>query len=270
LDQSYIEILAKKIHDIQGLSFSELKEKNQDLGVRVDPLSQAELKLVHSDRFFAANLFDHTILSPSASFDQVEEVCGDAILNRFYSVCVSSYNLPVAVKILSGGPTKAISVVGFPVGNILTSVKAKEAAAVVDDGAKEIDMVINVAALQSEAYGEVFYDIFSVVEAAKGKPVKVILETYLLDPDQIILGCLLAAKAGAAFVKTSTGFFGGASLESVRLMSQVVGGIMGIKASGGIGNWENFIEYLKAGATRIGASASCQVLEDRFRDQAMA
>lgn len=266
MDQMHLDSLAKKIQDVHGCSFADLKDKNQKLGITVDPLNEDSLNLVRSDKFFAAKLLDHTILSPGASCAQVMKVCEEASSYGFYSACVSSYNLPVAEKRLSGSDVKAISVVGFPIGNILTSVKVNETGAVIRAGAKEVDMVINVAALQAETYHKVFDDISSVVGVARDLPVKVILETSLLNSDQIVLGCLLSVKAGAAFVKSSTGFFGAPSLDDVRLMSQVVGGVMGVKASGGIRDWENFNDFLKAGATRVGASASCQIIQEHFNE----
>jgi len=208
-----------------------------------------------------ASKIDHTLLKPDATVDEVKRVCEEARKYHFATVCLNSMHIAVASQILKGSSTKPIAVVGFPLGTAASVAKAFEAREAIRLGAQEIDMVINIGALKGRDYALVFDDIKQVVEASKPFGVKVILETSSLNEDQKITGCALAKAAGAAFVKTSTGFAaGGATVEDVALMRRIVGPDMGVKASGGIRTYEDAVNMIAAGATRIGASASIAIV----------
>ena len=213
---------------------------------------------------FAA-LIDHTLLRPEATRADILQLCEDARQYGFASVCVNPCWVPLAARQLRGTAVKVCSVVGFPLGATLSAVKRQETAQAIKLGAQEIDMVINVGALRGGDLEAVRLDIRGVVDAshAGGALVKVILETALLNDEQKVAGCLLAQGAGADFVKTSTGFGpGGATVHDVELMRFVVGASLGVKAAGGIRTPEDLARMLSAGATRIGASASVQILEE--------
>ena len=221
-------------------------------------------RLTAVDQSIAA-LIDHTLLRPEATRDQVEKLCQEALRFRFASVCVNPAWVPLCARLLHGSPVKVCTVVGFPLGATLTEAKRDETEAAVKLGAQEIDMVIQVGALRSGDLDLVYHDIRAVVEAAHagGAIVKVIIEAAFLTDEQKVLACALARLAGAEFVKTSTGFGpSGATAHDVALMQRVVGGEMGIKAAGGIRNWEDFQKMSAAGATRIGASASVKILDE--------
>ena len=208
-----------------------------------------------------ARMIDHTMLKPDATRADIERVCNEAIEYGFASVCINTTWLPLAVQMLRGSRTMPICVVGFPLGAAVTSAKAAETREAIRLGAAEIDMVINIGALKSGNHDLVLQDIRAVVGAAQGRPVKVILETKMLAREEKIAGCALAKAAGAAFVKTSTGFGGGgATAEDVALMRQVVGPEMGVKASGGVRNEADAKNMIKAGANRLGASASIAIV----------
>jgi deoxyribose-phosphate aldolase len=208
-----------------------------------------------------APLIDHTLLKADASRDDLKKLCDEARKYGFATVCVNAANVRYCAALLEGSSVKAIAVVGFPLGATTPSAKAYEAREAVRNGAAEIDMVINIGALKSRDYAAVLEDILAVVSAAAPRPVKVILETAMLDHDQKVIACALAKIAGAAFVKTSTGFGpGGATVEDVALMRAVVGGEMGVKASGGVRTTEDARAFVAAGATRLGASASVAVV----------
>ncbi|HHX13615.1 MAG TPA: deoxyribose-phosphate aldolase [Clostridiales bacterium] len=207
---------------------------------------------------------DHTMLKADASRAEIEQLCREAIDYGFYAVCVNSANVAPARTLLAGSPVKIASVVGFPLGAMHSDAKAAEAAIAAAEGAAEIDMVLSVGYLKDGHYDQVQSDIARVVRAAAdhGAIVKVILETCLLSDDEIVRACRLAHKAGAAFVKTSTGFStGGATIEHVRLMKQTVGDTLQVKASGGIRTYEQALAMIKAGADRIGASRSVEIVE---------
>lgn len=202
---------------------------------------------------------DHTILKAEASEADIKRICKEAKKYKFYAVCVNSCHVPLAVKELEGTEIKVAAVAGFPLGASLTEVKAMEAELATAFGAEEIDMVINIGALKEGRYDYVRDDIKAVVAAAKknNSIVKVILETCLLTDDEIVKACQLSEIAGAAFVKTSTGFStAGAAAHHVRLMKNTVGNKLQIKASGGIRDKAKAMEMVEAGADRIGASAS--------------
>ena len=174
---------------------------------------------------------------------------------------MNSCNIPLVAKLLKGSSVKPIAVVGFPLGAATIQSKVFEAREAIANGAQEIDMVINIGAMKSKDYKLVFEDIQRVVEASKPHKVKVILETSNLDHDEKIAGCVLSKAAGAAFVKTSTGFGkGGATIEDVELMKRIVGGDMEVKASGGIRSKEDAEAMVKHGASRVGASASIEIV----------
>jgi deoxyribose-phosphate aldolase len=208
-----------------------------------------------------AKLIDHTLLKPEATRDEVVKLCEEARKHRFASVCVNTTWVPLCKALLAGTDVMVCAVVGFPLGAMTPSAKAYEAREAMRQGAKEIDMVINIGALKSRDYETVFEDICKVVKSAAPAAVKVILETSALDTEQKIIGCTLSKLAGAAFVKTSTGFGkGGATVEDVELMRRVVGPDLGVKASGGVRTAEDVLKMAQAGANRIGASASVAIV----------
>jgi len=208
-----------------------------------------------------AGKIDHTLLKPDASYEELIKVCEEAKKYHFATVCVNSSNIPLVAKQLRDSSVKPIAVVGFPLGAATSQSKAFEAGEAVQAGAEEIDMVINIGALNSKDYQKVYDDIKAVVEASKPHKVKVIIETANLNDEEKIIACALAKTAGAAFVKTSTGFGkGGATVEDVRLMRRIVGEEMEVKASGGIHTQEDAEKMIQAGADRIGASASVAIV----------
>ena len=205
-------------------------------------------------------LFDHTILKADATREMVERVCREAREHHFMSVCVNSYYTGFVADELQGSDVRVCTVVGFPLGQMSTKAKAAEARIAVEDGADEIDMVINVGALKGGDDAVVFEDIRAVRKACEGKVLKVIIETCLLNEEEKVRACRLAMEAKADFVKTSTGFStGGATKEDVALMRKTVGDTMGVKASGGIRDKEKAMEMLEAGADRLGTSATIAI-----------
>jgi deoxyribose-phosphate aldolase len=208
-----------------------------------------------------AKLIDHTLLKPEASREEVVKLCEEAKKHRFASVCVNTTWVPLCKAMLAGTQVMVCAVVGFPLGAMTPSAKAYEAREAVRQGAREIDMVINIGALKSKDYETVFEDICRVVKASAPAGVKVILETSSLTQEEKIIGCALSKLAGAAFVKTSTGFAkGGATVEDVALMRSLVGSDVGVKASGGVRTAEDVVKMAQAGANRIGASASVAIV----------
>lgn len=209
-----------------------------------------------------AGVIDHTLLKPEATPIQIQKLCQEAREYQFASVCVNPAYVPLAVSELKNSTVPVCAVVGFPLGNATTAMKTIETRMMVTAGAREIDMVIHVGQLKSGNTDGVRDDIQAVVAAAgQGTLVKVILETCLLTDDEIILGCRLAQAAGAHFVKTSTGFNkAGATEAHVALMRQTVGNRMGVKAAGGIRDFETAMKMVQAGASRIGASASVEIV----------
>ncbi|MBI6872340.1 deoxyribose-phosphate aldolase [Clostridium aciditolerans] len=199
---------------------------------------------------------DHTILKADATSDMVKKLCAEAREYGFASVCVNPYFTSLVSKELEGTDVKTCVVIGFPLGANTKEVKAFETKQAIENGAQEVDMVINVGALKERNYKAVQEDIEAVVKEAKGKAlVKVIIETCLLTDEEKVKACEISKAAKADFVKTSTGFStGGAKKEDVALMRKTVGEDMGVKASGGIRNYETAMEMIEAGANRIGAS----------------
>lgn len=211
-----------------------------------------------------ANYIDHTILKPEAQKDEIIKVCNEAIEHGFYSVCINSCYVPLVKTILENTNVKITSVVGFPLGSMDINAKAFEAKIAVQNGADEIDMVINIGALKNKDYEYVYNDIRKVVEEIYENTVlKVIIETCLLTDEEKKIACRISKEAGANFVKTSTGFsHQGANIEDVKLMRSIVGNEMGVKASGGIRNREIAMQMIEAGASRIGASASVSIVSN--------
>lgn len=210
-----------------------------------------------------AAFIDHTLLKPEAREADFERICREAREHEFATVCVNGSAIPLVARLLEGSEVKPIAVVGFPLGASTMLAKAYETHEAVKAGAREIDMVLAVGRLKDQDYGYVFQDIRHVVEAARPAPVKVILETSLLTREEKIIACAIAREAGAAFVKTSTGFSSaGATVEDVTLMRAVVGPEMGVKASGGIRSLKDALAMIGAGANRIGASASVAIVTE--------
>ena len=206
---------------------------------------------------------DHTILKANATREQVKKLCDEAAEHGFASVCVNSCWVPLCAERLVGTGVSVCTVIGFPLGAMSTAGKAAEAAAAVADGADELDMVINVGWLVAGEDDLVRDDIAAVVAAAKGRCVKVIIETCLLDDEQKARACELSAEAGATFVKTSTGFStGGATVRDVALMARTVAGRCKVKASGGIHTAAEAQAMIDAGAERIGTSSGIAIVSD--------
>jgi deoxyribose-phosphate aldolase len=211
-----------------------------------------------------AGLIDHTLLKPEASRDEIRKLCEEAARFGFASVCINPWNVPLAAELLRDTNVKVCTVVGFPLGATLPRVKIHEAEEAIKVGAQEIDMVINIGALKSGQDDVVESDIRGVVEASHrgGAICKVILETALLTMEEKVRGSVASKRAGADFVKTSTGFStAGATAEDVALMRAVVGSEIGVKAAGGVRSFEDLKKMVCAGATRIGASASVKIME---------
>lgn len=213
--------------------------------------------------FPIGSYIDHTYLKPDATSATIETLCLEAVNHGFYSVCVNSFWVPRCRAILTGTGVKICAVVGFPLGANLSGVKADEAVKAVEAGAAEIDMVMNVGLLLEGDYDGVKRDIAEVVRAVKGQAaVKVILETGLLDDEQKRVACRIAVEAGAAFVKTSTGFGpGSATVEDVRLMRSEVPESVGVKASGGIRDLSAALRMIEAGANRLGTSSGIAIVK---------
>jgi len=211
-----------------------------------------------------ARYVDHTLLKPDATSDQIAQLCYEARKFEFASVCVNPTHVKLCANLLKGSSVDVCTVIGFPLGASSPAVKAFETETALKDGATEIDMVINIGALKAKDFDLVAQDINGVVRTAHaaGAIVKVIIETALLDENEKVTACLLSKEAGADFVKTSTGFSGGgATVEDIALMRKVVGPEMGVKASGGVRNYEDARNMVKAGATRIGASAGVKIVQ---------
>lgn len=211
-----------------------------------------------------AKYIDHTILKPEATTEVVKSLCEEAKEYGFASVCVNACHAALVSKELEGTEVKTCVVVGFPLGATTKEVKAFETTQAINDGANEIDMVINVGALKDKNYDLVKEDIKAVVDAAKNRAiVKVIIETCLLTEEEKIKACEISKEVGADFVKTSTGFStGGATKEDIALMRKTVGKDMGVKASGGIRDYNTAMDMINAGASRIGASASIAIVKE--------
>lgn len=205
---------------------------------------------------------DHTLLKAKATRSEIERLCQEAKKYQFMSVCVNPYWVAYANELLHDTSVKVCTVIGFPLGANTSSVKAFEAKEAVKTGADEVDMVINVGLVKDGLWEQVQADIKAVVDSAKPALVKVIIETCLLEHDEIVNSCQAAQQAGADFVKTSTGFStGGATVDDVALMRQTVGPDMGVKASGGIHTFEEAQALIEAGASRLGASKGVAIVQ---------
>ena len=210
-------------------------------------------------------MIDSTNVKATASRSDIEKLCKDAVHHGFGCVCVNPIYVKLASQLLKDSDVKVCSTVGFPFGATLPEIKALEAIKAVENGAQELDMVINLSALKSGNYEAVKKDIAAVVDAKRLDErviVKVIIETACLMDEEKVVACKLAKDAGADFVKTCTGFFGkGATVEDVRLMRQTVGEAMGVKAAGGIRTYADAVAMIRAGANRIGTSTAVQIIE---------
>ena len=209
-----------------------------------------------------AKYIDHTILKPNASVEDVRRICEEAKKYKFASVCVNPSYIKFVSELLNGSGVTPCCVIGFPLGACTPESKAAEAADAVLNGAKEVDMVINVGAIKSNDWGQVKRDIEGVVAASRGRAiVKVIIETCLLTDEEKVKACTVSKIAGAHFVKTSTGFStGGATVADVKLMRQTVGDSMGVKASGGIKDYKTALAMIQAGASRLGTSSGVDIV----------
>lgn len=210
-----------------------------------------------------AQLIDHTLLKADATAADIEILCREARQHQFHGVCVNGSRIELASSLLADSGIKVVCVVGFPLGAMDADVKRFETEAAVDNGAQEIDVVLNLGKLKENDSAFLLRELRDIVEAADGRPVKVILETGLLTREGKILACQIAVESGAAFVKTSTGFSGaGATAEDVRLMREAVGSKIGVKASGGIRSLKTALSLIEAGANRLGVSASVEVARE--------
>lgn len=209
-----------------------------------------------------AKFIDHTQLKPESTREQIDKIINETKEYGFKSICVNPTHVKYSAEQLKGTDVLVCTVIGFPLGASTKEVKAFETKNAIENGASEIDMVINIGALKDGRLDEVKDDIESVVKASNGKTVKVIIETVLLSDEEKVTACKIAKEAGADFVKTSTGFAGGgATASDVKLMKDTVGEALEVKASGGVRNLEDFNNMLEAGATRIGASAGVQIIQ---------
>ena len=208
-----------------------------------------------------AAFIDHTLLKPDASPAQIEKLCAEAREHKFFSVCVNGSWVACARHLLEDSDVKVASVVGFPLGAMAGDVKRFETETAVDDGAHEIDVVLNIARLKAGEDKNVLRELIDVVEAADERTVKVILETCLLTDEEKVRACQLVVESGAHFVKTSTGFStAGATIADVKLMRETVGPTFGVKASGGVRDLETALAMIKAGATRLGTSSGIAIV----------
>ena len=209
-------------------------------------------------------LIDHTLLKADATKAEVTQVLAEALKYDFASVCIQPCHVSYAAQYLKGSDVKVCTVIGFPLGANTSAVKAFETADAIQNGADEIDMVINIGALKDGQDETVLNDIVAVVQAAQNKTVKVILETCLLSEEEIVKACQLCMQAKADFVKTSTGFStGGATIENVRIMKAAIDDPMQVKAAGGIRTYEDLLKMVEAGASRIGTSAGCSIMQKK-------
>ncbi len=209
-----------------------------------------------------ASYIDNTLLKPDATPEQIRRICAESAELKCASVCVNPSYVPLVHECLKGTGVKTCTVIGFPLGMNDSAIKAAEAKLAAEQGADELDMVINVGRLKAGETDYVLNDIKAVVAAGQGKLIKVIIETFLLTDEEKVTACRLAKEAGADYVKTCTGFCGGgANVHDIALMRQTVGPDMGVKASGGVRDYESAKALIEAGATRIGASSGKKIVE---------
>lgn len=212
---------------------------------------------------YIASIIDHTVLRADAMPEDIIKICREADEHKFASVCINPCYVKLAAEQLKSSSVKVCTVIGFPLGASVAEVKAYEAVKAIEDGATEVDMVINIGMLKAGKLDYVKEDIAAVVNAAKGKALtKVIIEACLLTDEEKTAVCKLSKEAGADFVKTSTGFSKwGAKAEDIKLMREAVGPELGVKASGGVHSYEDAVKMVENGATRIGASSSIKIIE---------
>lgn len=207
-------------------------------------------------------LIDHTVLKPETQEEAVIKLCKEALEFNFASVCVNPTFVELCAGLLKGSEVKVCTVIGFPLGANTKEVKGFEALDAVNKGAEEIDMVINIGALKDKKYDYVYEEIKYIKECCKGRLLKVIIETCLLTDEEKVKACELSVKAGADYVKTSTGFStGGATVSDIALMRKTVGPDLGVKASGGVRSYEDMVNMVEAGATRIGTSSGPKLMK---------
>ncbi len=209
-----------------------------------------------------ASYIDHSLLKPDATRAEVKRICDEAYQYRFHAVCVNGSRVALAASLLEDSGIKVAATVGFPLGAVEGDVKRYETEAVVDNGAHEIDMVLNLGLLKQGESATIQREIRDVTEAAEGRPVKVIIEACLLTHDEKVKACKLVTMAGAHFVKTSTGFSrAGATFEDVKLLRQSIGEDFGVKAAGGIRDTKTALAMIDAGASRLGTSSSARIID---------
>ena len=259
MDQE-IEKLIQKFRERPSVKASAGTESVDRLTAGVDTLQKTSRAPVLATDI--ARLIDHTALKPDTSAEDIESLCQEALDYSFASVCINPCYVRLASKLLRGSEVAVCTVIGFPLGATTMEAKVREAERAVTDGAREVDMVLNLGMLKSGAYDYVEADIRSVVDAVDDSIVtKVVLETALLSNEEKAIACVISQSAGADFVKTSTGFSsGGATTEDISLMRRIVGKDMGVKASGGIRTAATARAMIEAGATRIGASSSVAIV----------
>ncbi len=267
---------------VSGTGDSSMKESGCTPGCQecnpLNTLTSQDLSNIGADRIgichptekcsTVARMIDHTLLKPNATQEEIGKLCQEARRFCFASVCINPAYVPLSARLLKGSGVKVCTVIGFPLGSTTSTVKAIEARDAMANGADEIDMVINVGALKSGNDALVFDDIKAVREAARGKVLKVIIETAFLTNEDEVRACKLSKDSGADFVKTSTGFGpGGATAHDVALMRETVGKSMGVKASGGIRDAVAAQAMIKAGATRLGVSASINIVTGKKEEK---
>ncbi len=246
---------------------NKLYDKIQDIQDRLDSLSTASVSTAEITAERLAGMLDHTLLKPEARASQIIALCQEAIDYGFASVCVNPVWVSLCAEHLDDHPIDVCTVVGFPLGTHTTAIKVTETEQALRDGAREIDMVLTIGQLKSGYCDQVFQDIQAVVKTAAPHAVKVILETCLLTDAEKAAACVISREAGAAFVKTSTGFSkAGATIRDVRLMRAIVGSQMGVKAAGGIRDKQTALEMIKAGASRLGSSSGVHIIQT-FKDK---
>ena len=261
-DEDDLEVI---VDSAEGLQVATTLDPEGNV-VDVSFMSEDEIDHLEDDEKCPLNSFiDHTLLKPDATVEQITKLCMEAREYKFASVCVNSCWVRLCAELLRGSEVAVCTVVGFPLGAMIPEAKAYEAEAAIENGATEIDMVINIGALKSKDYRMVAKDLHAVCDVVHehGALLKVIIECCLLTREEKIIACLLAKNAGADYVKTSTGFStGGATVEDVELMRKVVGDELGVKAAGGIRDKETAEKMLDAGADRLGASAGVQICKE--------
>jgi deoxyribose-phosphate aldolase len=265
MDQN--QIIQKIVEEVMArmTSTSNVKAAGEPVPVSGTSAAPTSSQSGAGDTFLPSDLakyIDHTLLKPEASEEQIDTLCDEAAKYHFYSVCVNSSWVEHCVRRLGGTGVKTCAVIGFPLGAMDKRVKSFEARAAVANGAAEIDMVMNVGAIKARDLKTVREDMLAVRRAChSGIVLKVILETCLLTDEEKVLACQIAKDIGADFVKTSTGFSkGGATVADIALMRRTVGSKMGVKAAGGIRTFEDAVAMIRAGATRLGTSASVAII----------